>query len=64
MRTAIKTTALSEVKMNRDEFIKRLEELDRLLLEEVETDELTDYTREQAHYKLEGLIYIIMENEE
>ena len=50
--------------MNRDEFIKRLEELDRLLLEEVETDELTDYTREQAHYKLEGLIYIIMENEE
>ena len=50
--------------MSKDEFIKRLEELDRILLEEVEVDELTDYTREQTHYNLEDLINMIKENEE
>lgn len=49
--------------MNRDEFIKRVEELDRLLLEEVRTEELTDYARYQAHISIESLIDIIKENE-
>ena len=49
--------------MTREEFIKRLEELDRLLLEEVDL-ELTDYAREQAHIGLEDVIDIIKENEE
>lgn len=50
--------------MTREEFIKRLEELNRLLLEEVETDELTDYARAQAHYGIDDVIDIIKENEE
>ena len=49
--------------MSRDEFIKILEELDRLLLEEVETEELTDYARYQAHIHIESLIDIIKDNE-
>ena len=47
--------------MSRDEFIKRLEELDRVLLEEMPVEEITDYAREQAHYNLESLIDIIKE---
>ncbi len=50
--------------MTRKEFIKKVEELDALLLEEVETEELTDYAREQAHLRLESVIDIIEENEE
>lgn len=50
--------------MNRSEFINKLEELDRILLEKIDVEELTDYAREQAHYKLENLIDIINENEE
>ena len=50
--------------MSRDEFIKKLEELDRVMLEEMSVDEITDYAREQAHYNLENLIDIIKENEE
>ena len=50
--------------MTRDEFIKRLEELDRLLLEEVETEELTDYARGQAHFEIEDVINKIKENED
>ena len=49
--------------MSRDEFIKRLEDLDRVLLEEMPVEEITDYAREQAHYNLESLIDIIKENE-
>lgn len=50
--------------MNRDELVKKLEELDRVLLEKMPVEEITDYTREQAHYILENLIDIIKENEE
>ena len=50
--------------MSRDEFIKKLEELDRVLLEEMDIEEIADYAREQAHYNLENLIDIIKENEE
>ena len=50
--------------MSRDELIKKLEELDRGLLEEMSVEEITDYAREQAHYNLENLIDIIKENEE
>ena len=50
--------------MKRIEIIKRLEELDRLLLEEIEAEELTDYAREQAHYGIEDAIDILKENEE
>ena len=53
-----------EMKMGRNEFIKKLEELDRVLLEEMPVEEITDYAREQAHYNLENLIDIIKENEE
>ncbi len=49
--------------MTREEFIKRLEELDRLLLEEAD-EEFTDYAREQAHINLLDTIDIIRENEE
>ena len=49
--------------MNRSEFIKRLEELDKVLLEDMSVEELTGYTREQVHYNLENLIDIIKENE-
>lgn len=51
-------------KMTRQELIKKLEELDRILLEEIETEELTDYTREQAHYNIENLIDVLEENKE
>lgn len=50
--------------MNRNEFIKRLEEIDRVLLEEMPVEDITDYAREQAHYNIENLIDIIKENEE
>lgn len=50
--------------MSRDELIKKLEELDRVLLEEMPVEEITDHAREQAHYNLENLIDIIKENEE
>jgi hypothetical protein len=49
--------------MTRGEFIKQIEELDKILLEEVDL-ELTDYAREQAHYGLEDVINKIKENEE
>ena len=49
--------------MTREEFIKRIKELDAILLEEVDL-ELTDYAREQAHYGLEDVENIIKENEE
>jgi hypothetical protein len=48
--------------MTREEFIKRIEEVDRLLLEEVDL-ELTDYARYQAHVNLESTIDVIKENE-
>lgn len=55
---------VEEMRMSRDELIKKLEELDRVLLEEMPVEEITDYAREQAHYNLENLIDIIKENEE
>ena len=50
--------------MDRNEFIKKLEELDRVLLEEMPVEEITDYAREQAHINIESLIDIIKANVE
>ena len=50
--------------MTRRELIKILEEADRLLLEEVEVDELTDNAREHAHYGIEDVIDVLKANEE
>lgn len=50
--------------MERKEFINKLQELDKILLEDISIEELTDHAREQAHYNLENLIDIIKENEE
>lgn len=47
--------------MTREVFIKKLEELDKILLEEVETDEMIDETREDAHYGLEAIIDLLKE---
>lgn len=50
--------------MTRQEAIKKIEEIQRLLQEEVETDELTDYAREQAYFCLVGAVQYLEENEE
>lgn len=50
--------------MTRTELIKKVEELDRILTEEMETNELTDYTRFHAHITFENLVEILKENEE
>ena len=50
--------------MKRDDVIKSLEELDRLLVEAVDNGELTDYAREHCHYCIEDAIAILRENEE
>lgn len=49
--------------MKRKEFIEKLKELDRLLLEEVDL-ELTDCARYHAHIGIEDIIDIIVENED
>lgn len=48
--------------MTRDEFIKRFEELDEILLEE-NIHELTDYARYQVHISIESIIDAIKDNE-
>ena len=48
--------------MTREDFIKRLEELDTLLLEEVDL-KLTDYARYQVHVNIESTVEVIKENE-
>ena len=48
--------------MTRGEFIKRLEEVDRILLEEVDL-ELTDYARCQTQGHIQSAINFIRENE-
>lgn len=48
--------------MTKNEFIKRIKELDRILLEEIEAEELTDYSREHAHINLQDTIEILKEN--
>lgn len=55
---------MEELKMSRDELIKKLEELDRVLVEEMGREVITDYAREQAHINFVNLIDIIKENEE
>lgn len=50
--------------MTREEILKYLEEAKRLVAEEVDTDELTDYAREKAYYCIDGAIDYIKENEE
>ncbi len=50
--------------MTREEIIKACEEIKRLLLEEVETDELTDNAREHACIYVETAIDFLKENEE
>ena len=50
--------------MTREEIIKELERVARLLQEEVKTNELTDYAREQAYFCIMGAIQHMEENEE
>ena len=50
--------------MTRREFINKIEEIKEILLTEVETDELTDYARENAYYSLCGAVDYLEENEE
>ena len=50
--------------MKRDEFLKMLQKLDEILLEEMNADEITDYAREHAHINILDTIDIIKENEE
>ena len=50
--------------MTRRDLINRLEEIDRLIIEEVESDEITDYTREEAHINIIDTIEKLTENEE
>lgn len=45
--------------MTREEFIKKVEELDRVLMEEVETEEMIDETRADVHYGLEAIIDLL-----
>ena len=48
--------------MTRQEIIKELERVKDLLVEEVETDELTDYARDKAYIHLASAIMFIEEN--
>lgn len=50
--------------MKVEEFIKKVEELERVLLEELETEELTDYARHEAYWYLESVRIVIEENED
>ena len=50
--------------MTRKELIERIEECKRLLAEEVETDELTDYAREHAYIALCDAVDHLEENAE
>ncbi len=50
--------------MTRTEFIKKLEELDRMLMEEVETEELCDRAREHAHNFIWNAIGYLEDNED
>lgn len=50
--------------MTRSEFIKVLEEAKRLLLEEVDKEDLTDCAKEKAYYDIEDAIEHLKENEE
>lgn len=44
------------------EMIEKIEELRRVLLEEVDDESLTDYAREHAYYSLIGAIDFLEEN--
>lgn len=50
--------------MERAEILKYLEEGYRLLQEEISTEELTDYAREQSCYFVSKAIEYIKENED
>lgn len=50
--------------MTRQEIMKNLKEIKRQLVEEVETDELTDYAREHAYYAIDAALDYLIENEE
>jgi hypothetical protein len=45
------------------EFLEQVEELDRMLLEEVDL-ELTDYARAQAHFAIDHIREVVTENED
>ena len=49
-------------KTTRQELIRKIEELDRILVEEVELEELTDYTRSYAHSGFEDIIENVEKN--
>ena len=44
------------------EIIKKIEELSKILLEEVDDESLTDYAREHAYYSLIGARDFLEEN--
>jgi hypothetical protein len=50
--------------MTRRELINRLKEIDRLILEEIDSDEITDFAREQAYINIIDTIEKLTENEE
>ena len=50
--------------MKRDEILKYFEEGCRLLQEEISTEELTDYAREQSFYCVCSAIKFIKDNED
>lgn len=47
--------------MTREEFIKKVEELDKMLMEEVETEAMIDETRADVHYGFEAIIDLLKE---
>jgi hypothetical protein len=50
--------------MTRKNMIERLEEMARLIAEELETDEVTDYARERAYISVQDAIDCLVENYE
>ena len=51
-------------KITRDDIVRKLEEIARLITEEVDTDELTDYAREKAYIDICDAVAILNENAE
>lgn len=50
--------------MTRAELIKKIEELKKILVASVATDELTDYAREKAYISLSDVVSTLEENNE
>ena len=50
--------------MTRKQMIKELEELARILVEEMDTDEVSDYAREHAYISITSAMELLAENAE